>query len=89
MAGLKVPGQFWGCRKRKQQLLPGGKDTHLLNVGEVPAGILLIRLQEDQPQMTVSLKVDQDTKMGIVTDIKEALRQAYALKINYSAQPRQ
>ena len=45
--------------------------------------------EEDQPQMTVSLKVDQDTKMGIVTDIKEALRQAYALKINYSAQPRQ
>ena len=45
--------------------------------------------EEDQPQMTVSLKVDQDTKMGIVTDIKEALRKAYALKINYSAQPRQ
>jgi len=45
--------------------------------------------EEDQPLMTVSLKVDQDTKMGIVTDIKEALRKAYALKINYSAQPRQ
>ena len=45
--------------------------------------------EEDQPQMTVSLKVDQDTKMGIVTDIKEALRKAYALKLNYSAQPRQ
>ena len=29
--------------------------------------------EEDQPQMTVSLKVDQDTKMGIVTDIKEAI----------------
>ena len=46
-------------------------------------------VEEDQPQMTVSLKVDQDTKMGIVTDIKEALRKAYALKLNYSAQPRQ
>jgi biopolymer transport protein ExbD len=45
--------------------------------------------EEDQPFMTVSLKIDQDTKMGIVTDIKQALRQAYALKINYSAQPRQ
>ncbi|MDR3118890.1 MAG: biopolymer transporter ExbD [Mediterranea sp.] len=45
--------------------------------------------EEDQPYMTVSLKIDQDTKMGIVTDIKQALRQAYALKINYSAQPRQ
>ena len=45
--------------------------------------------EEDQPFMTVSLKIDQDTKMGIVTDIKQALRQAYALKINYSARPRQ
>ena len=41
--------------------------------------------EADQPQMTVSLKIDKDTKMGIVTDIKQALRQAYALKINYSA----
>lgn len=39
----------------------------------------------DQPNMTVSLKIDQDTRMGIVTEIKEALRRAYALKINYSA----
>ena len=45
--------------------------------------------EEDQPQMTVSLKVDRDTKMGIVTDINEALRMAYALKINYSAAKRQ
>ena len=45
--------------------------------------------EEDQPFMTVSLKIDQDTKMGIVTDIKQALRQAYALKINYSARARE
>jgi biopolymer transport protein ExbD len=41
--------------------------------------------EEDQPFMTVSLKIDQETKMGIINDIKQALRQAYALKINYSA----
>lgn len=45
--------------------------------------------ESDQPLMQVSLKVDKDTKMGIITDIKEALRKAYALKINYSAQMRQ
>ena len=45
--------------------------------------------EEDQPFMTVSLKVDKDTRMGIVTDVKQALRQAYALKINYSATKRQ
>ena len=45
--------------------------------------------EEDQPFMTVSLKVDKDTKMGIVTDVKQALRQSYALNINYSATSRQ
>ena len=45
--------------------------------------------ESDQAMMTVSLKIDKDTKMGIVTDIKNALRQAYALKINYSSQYRE
>ena len=44
--------------------------------------------EEDQPFMTVSLKVDKDTKMGIVTDVKQALREARALKISYSAAER-
>ncbi|MCD7898416.1 MAG: biopolymer transporter ExbD [Bacteroides sp.] len=44
--------------------------------------------EDEQAFMTVSLKIDKDTKMGIVSDIKQALRNAYALKINYSAQPR-
>ena len=45
--------------------------------------------EEDQPFMTVSMKVDSETKMGIVQDVKQALRQAYALNINYSATQRQ
>ena len=45
--------------------------------------------EEDKPFMTVSLKVDEKTKMGIVKEVKQALRQAYALKINYSATQRQ
>jgi hypothetical protein len=35
--------------------------------------------------MTVSLKADEKTKMGIITEIKTELRKAEALKINYSA----
>ncbi|MBQ8888642.1 MAG: biopolymer transporter ExbD [Bacteroidaceae bacterium] len=45
--------------------------------------------EEDKPFMQVSLKVDRDTKMGIVTEVKQALRQAYALNINYSATRRE
>lgn len=37
------------------------------------------------PLMTFSLKVDEDIKMGIVTDVKQELRKSNALKINYSA----
>jgi|SRR5690554_1191311 len=36
------------------------------------------------PLMTFSLKVDKDSEMGIVTDVKQELRKANALKINYS-----
>ncbi|MEQ8623656.1 MAG: biopolymer transporter ExbD [Vicingaceae bacterium] len=36
------------------------------------------------PMMTFSLKVDKESEMGIVTDVKQELRQANALKINYS-----
>lgn len=42
------------------------------------------RDENEVPLMTTSLKVDGDTKMGIVTEIKQALRKAQALKINYS-----
>ena len=43
------------------------------------------REENEVPFMTTSLKVDVDVKMGIVTEIKQALREANALKINYSA----
>ena len=39
--------------------------------------------------MTYSLKIDQNTDMGIVTDIKQEMRKAQALKINYSARKQQ
>ncbi|MFA6402237.1 MAG: biopolymer transporter ExbD [Salinivirgaceae bacterium] len=38
----------------------------------------------ERPFMTISLKVDENTKMGIVTDIKQQLRRVSALKLNYS-----
>lgn len=41
--------------------------------------------EEEAPFMTVSIKADKETKMGVITDVKQALREAYALKISYSA----
>ena len=44
--------------------------------------------EAEQSKMWVSLKVDQETKMGIVTSVKQELRKASALKVLYSATSR-
>ena len=41
--------------------------------------------EHDKPLMKMSLKVDKDTQMGIITDVKQELRKAKALNIVYSA----
>ena len=40
--------------------------------------------QELQNVLTTALKVDGDTKMGLISDIKQELRKVNALKINYT-----
>ena len=39
--------------------------------------------EELVPFLTTALKVDGDSKMGLISDIKQELRKANALKINY------
>lgn len=41
---------------------------------------------EDQQQMTVSIKADRGTHMGIINSVKQSLQRAKAYKINYSAE---
>ncbi len=41
--------------------------------------------ESDRAAMTVVLKADEDTRMGIITEVKQELRKANALKISYSA----
>ena len=41
--------------------------------------------EADRSFMTVALKVDENTRMGIVTDVKQELRKCSALKIMYTA----
>ena len=56
-------------------------------VEEVGAFVLAERAakrQELQNVLTTALKVDSDTKMGIISDIKQELRKVNALKLNYT-----
>ena len=60
-------------------------------VSDIPDYITSEREARDEaevPFMVTSLKVDEYTKMGIVTDIKQELRKAAALHINYSSRTR-
>ena len=55
---------------------------------EIPARINAIRSKlspENAERLTVSFRADRHAPMGLVSDVKQALQQAYALKINYSA----
>ncbi len=57
------------------------------NLGDIPLFIEMERKAHDEkeiPYLTTSLKIDKETKMGIVTDVKQELRKMNALKINYS-----
>jgi biopolymer transport protein ExbD len=46
------------------------------------------RNEAERPMMITSLKVDENTTMGIITDIKQELRKSAALHINYSSRQR-
>lgn len=43
------------------------------------------RDEADRKFLTTSIKADKDTRMGIITDIKQELRKVGAFKINYSS----
>lgn len=43
------------------------------------------RSEEDRPYLTMAIKSDKDVKMGLISDIKQELRKAGALKIFYNA----
>ena len=63
-------------------------DDQFADVSEVESYIINERSsmpESDQGFMTVSIKADKETRMGIITDIKQALRRASALKVSYSA----
>lgn len=46
---------------------------------------IMYKKKEELPEIIVSLRADQGIDMGLITDIQQALRKAYCLRINYSA----
>ncbi len=66
-------------------------NNRVVSVDEIVSAIHEAReeMSEDERQhLTVSIRADRDTEMGVINDVKQALRQAGALNINYSATAR-
>ena len=57
----------------------------LEDVGAFVAAEREARKEEDRNSITNNLKIQSETTMGIVTDIKQELRKANSLRINYGA----
>ena len=74
-----------------QPLADGGSEIQLNDKIVRPEEIETYRIRErknlgpeDKEKMQVSIKADRKTKMGVITDIKQALRKANVLQITYS-----
>ncbi|MBS4012197.1 MAG: biopolymer transporter ExbD [Bacteroidetes bacterium] len=79
--GTPVQTQMYGTEPKIQL------NDAFASVNDIPSFIEAERLSRpegDRPMMITSMKVDRNTKMGIVTDVKQELRKVNALKINYS-----
>lgn len=57
-------------------------DDALVEIPEI-RHIMYKKLLEE-PRLIVSLRVDRDAPMGLVTDVQQELREAGTLRINYS-----
>lgn len=83
--GTPTQGDVYGDAPRLQL------DDAFARVDEVQGFVERKRNETDpnlRSKITWSLKVDVDTRMGIVTEVKQELRKSEALKINYSANQR-
>jgi biopolymer transport protein ExbD len=59
-------------------------DDALIENRKAIRNIMYNKLQE-QPKLIASLKVDEESQMGIVNEVQQELREAGALRINYSS----
>jgi biopolymer transport protein ExbD len=63
-------------------------NDQIAEVNEIPMYVeqeLQARVEADRPFVTFSIKADKETKMGLISDIKQELRNSGAFKIFYNA----
>lgn len=67
-----------------QAIQVNGHVTDLAHLAEYIKAERSSMSAENAERLTVSLKADKHTPMGVIADVKETLQQSFALRINYS-----
>ncbi len=83
--GPPLRPQVYGTESRIQL------NDRFATVNDIPNYVVAEREARDEADrgfLTTSLKVDEEVRMGIVTDVKQELRQVGAFRINYSTRRR-
>jgi len=79
--GPPLQAQIFGSEPRIQL---NDAFANVRDIQEFTAAERESKNEADRPFITTSMRIDKDTRMGIVTDVKQELRKANALRINYS-----
>lgn len=74
----RLVSYLWVGKDKRMQI-----NDSLVKLDEVQN--IMYAKRQTLPEIIVSLRVDQNVDMGLVTDIQQALRKAYCLRLNYSA----
>lgn len=82
--GAIVP-VYIGWRGGETRIQMGNRLVALDEVADLVSAERSRMSPEDAQRMTVSIKADRNTPMGVIADVKRELQKVYALKINYSA----
>jgi len=80
----KPKDQYVGAYGTEPRVQLNDKIARVEDIIEFVTNEKASRSEEDQNMITNNLKVHMDTKMGIITDVKQELRKANSLRVSYA-----
>jgi biopolymer transport protein ExbD len=61
-------------------------DNSIVSMGDISN--IMRRKYNAQPRLIVSIRMDKNTRAGVLSDIQQQLQDAGALRVNYSSKPK-
>ncbi|MCR9011028.1 ExbD/TolR family protein [Gabonibacter chumensis] len=80
----KPKAQFIGAYGSEPRIQLNDKLATVGDIAEFVYAEQETRKEEDKNRITNNLKIQADTKMGIVTDVKQELRKVNSLRVSYA-----